>query len=125
MMEEQPQQQATTTGEAVVDDEENETTHNKLLAKLHAVPHRLVQHTAASTSREAAIIRGSALEQGAKALVLRSKGSFLLFVTSAATTADAKLLKAALKLKSLSFASEAEVWELAGLRKGAVVRESV
>ncbi len=96
--------------------------HKKLLEKLAAegVAYRLVEHRAAETSREAAEIRGSRLEQGAKALVLRSKGDYLLFVVSAARELDAKKLRAALKLKSLSFATAEEVAATFGLLKGAV-----
>lgn len=102
------------------EEEEVPIVHEKLLVLLASHPFRLVEHKAATTSKDAADIRGSRLEQGAKALVLRSKGEFLLFVTSAATNVDMKSLKAVLKLKTLSFATEAEVWELARLRKGAV-----
>ena len=100
----------------------DDSVHQKLLERLKAagVAYRLVEHRAAETSREAAEIRGSKLEQGAKALVLRSKGEFMLFVVSAARELDPKKLRAELKLKSLSFATPDEVLRTFGLLKGSV-----
>lgn len=49
-----------------------------------------MEHEPASTSIEAAKIRNSELKQGAKALILRSKGEYLLLVTSAAHDVDFK-----------------------------------
>jgi prolyl-tRNA editing enzyme YbaK/EbsC (Cys-tRNA(Pro) deacylase) len=57
-------------------------------------------------------------EQGAKALVLRSKGEMFLMVLAAHRELDAKALRATLKLKSLSFASPDEVLASFGLLKG-------
>ncbi len=98
----------------------NKSVHEKVVELLDGRCFRLVEHAEAETSEEAARIRGSRLEQGAKALVLRSKGEYLLFVVSAARELDAKALRAALKLKSLSFASAPEVEEKFGLLKGSV-----
>jgi Ala-tRNA(Pro) deacylase len=94
--------------------------HEKLLQMLQGRPFRIVEHKPAETSREAAEIRGSRLEQGAKALVLRSKGEYILFVVSAARDLDSKKLRAELSLKSLSFASADEVEEKFKLLKGSV-----
>jgi Ala-tRNA(Pro) deacylase len=109
---------ASADAEAAVD----ESVHEKVLERLTeaGVAYRLVEHRAAETSRDAAEIRGSRLEQGAKALVLRSKGEFMLFVVSAARELDPKKLRAELKLKSLSFATADEVLRTFRLLKGSV-----
>ena len=96
--------------------------YEALVAKLVAdgVPHRLMEHEPAETSAQSALIRGTELRQGAKALVLRSKGKYMLVVISAACELDPKKLRKLLGLKSLSFASPAEVEEKFFLLKGAV-----
>lgn len=108
----------TMIGEAADD----ETVHLRLLQRLNeaGVSYRLVEHAAAATSREAAHIRGSELRQGAKALLLRSAGKYFLYVTSAATELATQKLRKELKLKSLSMASEKELWDLCKLKKGSV-----
>ena len=102
--------------------QEDDSVFRALNAKLEAsgLAHRVLQHEPAETSAESARIRGSRLEQGAKALVLRSKGAYMLFVISAARELDPKAVRKELGLKSLSFASTAEVEEQFKLLKGAV-----
>ena len=102
--------------------------HSRLVAFLTAssVPFRLVEHAEAETSKEAAEIRGSRLEQGAKALVLTlgSKGPagnpFVLAVVPAHRSLDTRKLRAANRWKSLSMASPEAVLERFGLLKGSV-----
>jgi len=72
------------------------------------------------TSKEAAAVRGSLLSQGAKAMMVRSKGVFYLLVMSAVRHIDMKKVKNELRTKSLSLASEQEVNSLTGCLKGGV-----
>jgi len=78
------------------------------------------EHVAVSTSQEAANVRGSRLSQGAKAMLVRTKGEFSLVVVSAAKKLDMKALKTELNTKSLSFATVDEVHRLTGCVPGGV-----
>lgn len=101
-------------------DEEDRGVYERVVQVVGDTPHRAVSHAAAETSEQSAAIRGSRLSQGAKALILRSKGEYLMVVMPADRSLDPKVLRKVLALKSLSFASESEVWERFRLRKGAV-----
>ena len=102
--------------------------HSRLVALLTAsgVSFRLVEHAEAETSKEAAEIRGSRLEQGAKALVLTlgSKGPagnpYVLAVVPAHRSLDARKLRTSQRFKSLSMASPEAVLDKFGLLKGSV-----
>lgn len=78
------------------------------------------QHEPVKTSEEAAIIRGTSLESGAKALLLKADKGFVLVVISAVLKFNNKLAKKILSTKNLRFAEMGEVKTLTGCLNGAV-----
>lgn len=75
----------------------------------HKVPYQTSIHAPAKTSQEAASIRGVDIKTGAKAMVIRSKGRFHLFVLSAVTKINFKKVKQILQTESASLATAQEV----------------
>jgi Ala-tRNA(Pro) deacylase len=80
-----------------------------------------VQHHApVFTSEEAAAVRGTSLASGAKALVCRADDRFVLFVLPADRRLASKAIRRNLGIRSLRFATAAEVEELTGLKPGSI-----
>jgi len=109
-----------------VDEKEDPTTFNKLIKKLQdaGITFQQSTHEAVRTSQQAADIRGSKLENGAKAILIRYKSKdgdkFCLCVMSAVRKLDSKKLRKIINAKSTSFAEESEVRQLTGCIPGAV-----
>jgi Ala-tRNA(Pro) deacylase len=80
----------------------------------------LVEHPPVRTSVEAARVRGTRLEQGAKALVVRADDRFVHCVLPAHLKADNAALRAIVGSRKLRFASREELLELTGCEPGAV-----
>lgn len=99
-----------------------ETVYDRLVRHLRAtgVAFREVQHEPTPTSVDAARVRGEPLGCGAKALVLKCDGVFRLIVLPADRRLNTKLLKSALGVKDVRFASREELQSLTGLVPGAV-----
>jgi Ala-tRNA(Pro) deacylase len=81
---------------------------------------RTIEHSPTPTSVDAARARGEPLGCGAKALVLKGDGTFRLFVLAADRKLQSKLIKSALGLKDLRFATAGELLALTGLVPGGV-----
>ena len=79
-----------------------------------------MEHKAVYTSKEAADVRGTKIEQGAKALICKTEKGFVQAVVSAAKELDEGKLKEILKVKTLRLANADEVKELTGVSIGAV-----
>lgn len=94
----------------------------RLLALLQreAPAARVLQHAPVRTSAEAARVRGTALEQGAKALLFEADGTPALVVVPAHLRVDSRAVKARLGAKDLRLASPARLAELTGLEPGGV-----
>lgn len=94
----------------------------KILALLeeHNVPYKLTQHESVRTSEEAARIRGVALKTGAKAMIIRGKDDYYLFVLPADKRIDWKRVRALLHLSNLRFATEEEAENVAHVKMGSV-----
>mgnify|MGYP005835083499 CR=1 FL=1 len=94
----------------------------KILALLrqYDVPHRVMDHPAVFTSEEAARVRGTKLEQAAKALVFWADGSPLLFVVPGDRRVDTKAFKKLNRVKDLRMATREEVEEMTGLTPGSI-----
>jgi Ala-tRNA(Pro) deacylase len=100
----------------------DETVTGKLVAYLreHDAAIELLTHAPVSTSEEAARVRGTPLEQGAKALVCRADGRPVLLVVPANRRVDARAFKRVFGVKDLRMVSADELAALTGLEVGAV-----
>lgn len=81
---------------------------------------RLYQHEPVFTSEQAAHVRGTTPEEGAKALLVKADDRFYLIVISGALRADNKKLRHILETRQVRFATEEELLQLTGCRPGAV-----
>jgi Ala-tRNA(Pro) deacylase len=84
------------------------------------VAFEVLEHEPVRTSEEAARVRGTRLEQGAKALVVRADDRFLHCVLPAHLKADNGALRAIAGTRRLRFATRDELLELTGCEPGAV-----
>jgi Ala-tRNA(Pro) deacylase len=90
------------------------------LLEQHCIPYKLTEHQPVRTSEEAARVRGVALKTGAKAMILRGKDDYYLFVLPADKRIDWKRARALLHLNSLRFATEEEAEQVAHVKMGSV-----
>jgi Ala-tRNA(Pro) deacylase len=86
----------------------------------HHVPYDVLRHDPVFTSEEAARIRGTPLASGAKALICKTNGRFVLFVMPADRRLDSKQVRKAFGLKGVRFATREEVYNLTTLTPGAI-----
>lgn len=95
---------------------------DRLLAFLRGrdVPFRLMTHAPVFTSEEAARVRGTPIEAGAKALVMLAADRPVHVVLPAALRADNAKLRAILGTRTLRFATPEELLALTGCVPGAV-----
>jgi len=98
------------------------TVFDRLLALLdrHGVAYEVMRHAPVFTSEEAARVRGTPLASGAKALVCKADGRFVLLVMPADRRLDGRQLRKAFGIRSLRFATRDEVVELTSLVPGAI-----
>ena len=80
----------------------------------------LLHHAPVRTSEEAARVRGTPLEAGAKALVVRAGDRHVHLVLPAHRRADNAALRAILDARSVRFVTPDELRELTGCLPGAV-----
>lgn len=97
-------------------------TTNRLVSWLAdaGVPFRVIEHAPVRTSAEAAAVRGTRLEDGAKALVVRAEDRYVHLVLPASLKADNSMLRTLLGTRKLRFATAEELLELTGCAPGAV-----
>jgi Ala-tRNA(Pro) deacylase len=97
-------------------------TPQKVYAHLDrlGIAYRVVQHEPTRTSEESAKARGEPLEIGAKALLLKVDGKFVLTVLSAARRLDSKAVRTVLEADSVRFARPDELLAEVGLVPGSV-----
>jgi Ala-tRNA(Pro) deacylase len=84
------------------------------------VDFRLYSHAPVFTSAEAARVRGTTPEEGAKALLVKADEQFYLVVISGVLRVDNKALRRLLGVRGVRFATEAELLQMTGCRPGAV-----
>ena len=84
------------------------------------VPFHVIEHDPVRTSEEAARVRGTRLEEGAKALVVRAEDRHVHCVLPASVRADNAALRQILGTRKLRFATPEELQELTGCAPGAV-----
>ena len=96
--------------------------HQKLLSFLDekSIKYQHLQHAEVTTSQEAASVRGTKLEQGAKALIMFADNQPILVVLSAAQKLDNTKFKQAFGIKDLRLATPPEVTDLSSVPIGAV-----
>jgi Ala-tRNA(Pro) deacylase len=88
--------------------------------KTAGVDFREVHHEPTRTSEESAKARGEDLNVGAKALLLRTNGTFRLFVLPADRKLDSTAIRRQLGVRKTRFATADELHQLVGLVPGAV-----
>ena len=104
----------------------NTSVYERIISYLdeHEVAYQAMQHAPTATSQEAAEIRNTPIETGAKALVLKLYGGeyagFVLVVFPAHRKFDSKKLKNVAGAKKSRFASKEELMELTSLVPGSV-----
>lgn len=79
-----------------------------------------LEHPPVSSVEEAAAARGLPEEMGAKSLVMKTDDVFRLFVLSGALAMRSRLVRKRLGVRRTRFATAAELFELTGVRPGAV-----
>jgi Ala-tRNA(Pro) deacylase len=99
-----------------------ETVTDRLLDFLrsHHVDMQVLTHPPVRTSEEAARVRGTPLEQGAKALVFHADTRHVLLVVPAQLRADTRRFKREFGVKDLKMISPNDLLQLTGLEVGAV-----
>ena len=80
----------------------------------------VMHHEPVFTSEEAARVRGTTLASGAKALICKADGEFVMVVLPADLRLASKQLRRTESIRSLRFASGDEVSELTGLKPGSI-----
>jgi Ala-tRNA(Pro) deacylase len=98
------------------------SVYDRLVALLvrNGVAYTTFEHPPVFTSEEAARVRGTTLESGAKALICSVDGAFAMFVLPGNRRLDSKGVRRALGAKSLRFATREEVEALTSLAPGAI-----
>jgi Ala-tRNA(Pro) deacylase len=82
--------------------------------------YRTFHHEPVRTSEEAARVRGTPLERGAKALLLKTDGAFVLAVLCASDKVRSSALRRHVGCKKMSFASAEDVAAVTGCEPGGV-----
>ena len=84
------------------------------------IKYQLFVHEPTPTSKDSARVRGTSEEQGAKAIILRSEGEFILCVLPGNERIDLKKLRSIINKKSLSLAAREEVIKVTNCVPGEV-----
>ena len=85
-----------------------------------SIPFEVTKHEPVYTSEEAAKIRGVSLSSGAKALICKTNDDYVLFAMPGNRRLATKRVRKELRFKKFRFASEDELFELTGLKPGAI-----
>lgn len=96
------------------------TDRLKQLLDAKQAEYHLSQHAPVYTSEEAAAVRGTPLASGAKALICRADGRFVMFVLPADRRLASKQVRREARIDSLRFATREEVLEITGLTPGSI-----
>lgn len=98
------------------------TVFERLTAFLdeHHATYGVIRHEPVFTSEEAARVRGTPLQSGAKALVVKAGDNVVMLVLPADRKLDSKKARDALHAKNIRFATKEEVLEKTGLTPGSI-----
>ena len=99
-----------------------ETVFDKIgqLLDGHDIPFDVLKHEPVLTSEQAAEVRGTSLESGAKALICKANNDYVMVVMPANLRLASKSIRKLMKWKKLRFASADEVMEKTGLLTGSI-----
>ena len=84
------------------------------------IKYQLFDHEPTPTSKDSARVRGTSEKQGAKSIILRSEGDFILCVLPGNERIDLKKLRLIINKKSLSLAAREEVFKVTSCVPGEV-----
>jgi Ala-tRNA(Pro) deacylase len=93
-----------------------------ILAALKAagVAHELIEHAPLTSTAHAAELRGTPLEIGGKALIMKADDTFHVVAASSASRLKSRLFRKSVGARRLRFATREELTELTGLVPGCV-----
>ena len=92
----------------------------KKLLDQHSFSYDIMDHAPTPTSADAARVRGTKAEEGAKAMILRSKGNFFMCVLPGTEKIDLNNVRIIIDNKSVSFATPEEVKTITDCDVGSV-----
>ena len=92
----------------------------QILELIKDIEYEYYSHIPAETSEEVAKIRGTDPNIGAKAIIVRSKGQYYMFVLRGTDKIDSKKIKNQTSVKKFSFINVEELNEIFHLERGAV-----
>lgn len=92
----------------------------KQLLDQAGIQYQVMDHERVHTCEDAAKIRGTSPDQGAKALVCVADGQPILIVLPCSTKLDVKEFKRWQRIKDLRFATPEEVTKITGIEVGAI-----
>lgn len=92
----------------------------KAILDKNKINYTLLDHEPTPTSKDSARVRGTSEDQGAKAIILRSEGEFLLCVLPGNEKIDLKKLRLIINKRSLSLATREEVLKITNCVPGEV-----
>lgn len=84
------------------------------------VDYKEIRHEPVRTSYEAALVRGTSLEEGAKSLVFKTDNGFVNLILAGNKLVDKEKVKKLLNLNKLKMASSDEVLKITGCEVGGV-----
>lgn len=90
------------------------------LLKRSKLKYQLIDHKEAPTCEKASQLRGKDLKAGLKTVLFKDKTKFVLFSLRADKQVDSKKVRKILGSQKLRFATEDELIELTGVKKGAL-----
>jgi len=86
----------------------------------HNIKYQALEHEPTPTCEDSARVRGTSMDQGAKALICMADKKPVLIVLPCSQKLDVKLFKQQFGVKDLRFASQDEIKDLTGLQIGAI-----
>ena len=92
----------------------------KALLDAGGIAYQVMDHEPVYTSHQAADVRGTTVEQGAKAMVMKADRRPVLVVLASHLRVDTRRFKQLYGVKDLRLASPEEVEQLTGLKPGSI-----
>lgn len=98
------------------------SVYEKIIQLLESnnIQYQALEHEPTPTCEDSARVRGTSMDQGAKALICMADKKPLLIVLPCSQKLDVKLFKQRFGVKDLRFASPDEIKDLIGLQIGAI-----